>query len=120
MTNVVRTGLVALLFTAATFEIATAHTAYDGWWSLTFVTRRGGCDPSYNFTVQINNGIVTHPNLVRFRGRVSRNGSVRASVTAGDKHATGSGRLNRTAGRGSWSGYSGNARCSGVWSAQRS
>jgi hypothetical protein len=100
-------------------SIAQARSAYDGSWDLVFVTQRGACDPTYNFTVNITDGIVTHPNLVRFRGRVARSGAVRASVTVQDKFASGSGRLASNSGRGTWSGYSGSARCSGYWTARR-
>jgi hypothetical protein len=44
---------------------AGARSAYDGSWDLIFVTQRGACDPTYNFSVNITNGIVTHPNLVK-------------------------------------------------------
>jgi hypothetical protein len=104
---------------AASASVAQARSAYDGSWDLVFVTQRGACDPTYNFSVNITNGIVTHPNLVRFRGYVARSGAVRASVTVQDKYASGSGRLTSTSGRGTWSGYSGAARCSGYWTAQR-
>ena len=100
-------------------SIAQARSAYDGSWDLVFVTQRGACDPTYNFSVNINDGVVTHPNLVRFKGYVARSGAVRASVTVQDKYASGSGRLSGTSGRGTWSGYSGSARCSGYWTAQR-
>jgi hypothetical protein len=100
-------------------SIAQARSAYDGPWDLVFVTQRGACDPTYNFSVNITNGIVTHPNLVRFRGYVTLSGAVRASVTIQDKYASGSGRLASNSGRGTWSGYSGRARCSGYWTAQR-
>jgi hypothetical protein len=99
--------------------VAQARSAYDGSWDLVFVTQRGACDPSYNFSVNINDGIVTHPNLVRFRGYVARSGAVRASVTVQDKFASGAGRLTTTSGHGTWSGYSGSSRCSGYWTAQR-
>jgi hypothetical protein len=98
---------------------AQAGSAYDGSWDLRFVTQRGACDPSYDFSVNINDGVVTNPNLVRFRGYVARSGAVRASVTVQDKHAVGSGRLASSSGRGTWSGYSGSARCAGYWTAQR-
>ena len=55
---------------------AQARSAYDGSWDLIFVTQRGACDATYNFSVNITNGIVTHPNLVRFRGYVARSGAV--------------------------------------------
>ncbi|WP_035688195.1 MULTISPECIES: hypothetical protein [Bradyrhizobium] len=98
---------------------AEAHSIYDGAWDLVFVTQRGACDPSYSFSVNISNGIVTHPNLVRFRGYVARSGAVRASVTVQDKYASGAGRLSGNTGQGRWSGYSGTARCSGYWTARR-
>ena len=98
---------------------AHARSAYDGSWDLVFVTQRGPCDPTYNFTVNVSNGVVTDPNLVKFRGYVAKSGAVRASVTVQDKYASGSGRLSSTSGRGTWSGHSGNARCSGYWTAQR-
>jgi hypothetical protein len=106
-------GLTALAHTA------NAGSAYDGSWDLAFVTQRGACDPSYDFTVNISNGVVTHFNLVRFKGYVAKSGAVRASVTVQDKYASGSGRLSGTSGRGTWRGYAGNARCSGCWTAQR-
>jgi hypothetical protein len=96
-----------------------AHSAYDGSWDLSFVTQSGACDPSYNFTVNISDGIVTHPNLVRFKGYVAHSGAVRASMTVQDKFASGTGRLFGTTGRGKWSGHAGSSRCSGYWTAQR-
>src|SRR6202045_1262158 len=100
-------------------SVAQARSAYDGSWDLLFVTQRGACDPTYSFSVNITDGIVTHPNLVRFRGYVARSGAVRASVTVQDKFASGSGRLARNSGRGTWTGHSGQARCSGYWTARR-
>jgi hypothetical protein len=98
---------------------AHARSAYDGSWDLVFVTQRGACDPAYNFTVNVSNGVVTHPNLVKFRGYVARSGTVRASVTVQDKYASGSSRLSGASGRGTWRGHAGNARCSGYWTAHR-
>ena len=71
---------------------AEARTSHDGPWNLVFVTQRGSCDPTYNFSVNINDGVVTHPNLVKFRGYVGGSGAVRASVTVQDKYASGSGK----------------------------
>lgn len=90
-------------------SVAQASSAYDGSWDLLFVTQSGACDPTYSFSVKITDGAVTHPNLVRFRGHVAGSGAVRASVTVPDKYASGSGRLLRNSGRGTWSGYSGGA-----------
>ena len=98
---------------------ANARSVYDGSWDLVFVTQRGACDPTYNFTVNISNGVVTNPNLVRFRGYVAKSGAVRATVTVQDKYAAGTGKLSSVAGRGTWSGYAGSARCAGYWTARR-
>ena len=113
-----------LCLTAATSlvvltSVAQARSAYDGSWDLLFVTQRGACDPTYNFSVNITDGIITHPNLVKFKGYVARSGAARASVTVHEKYASGSGRLSNSTGRGTWIGYSGSERCSGYWTAQR-
>src|SRR6266508_1039187 len=76
--------LIANVIGCACLTLATAaeaRTSYDGPWNLTFITQRGSCDPTYNFSVNINDGVVTHPNLVKFSGHVGRSGAVRASVT---------------------------------------
>ncbi len=103
----------------ASASLAQARSAYDGSWDLVFVTQTGACDPAYNFTVNISDGVVTHPNLVKFKGYVARSGSVRASVTVHDKFASGTGRLSGSSGRGRWSGSAAGTRCSGYWTAQR-
>jgi hypothetical protein len=86
---------------------------------LVFVTQKGICDANYNFTVNVSDGVVTHPNLVKFKGYVAKSGSVHASVTVHDKFASGTGRLFGTSGRGTWNGHAGGSRCSGYWTAQR-
>jgi len=111
-------SIAAVALCLASAVPANAAMRYDGAWNLQFVTQRGSCD-TYNFTVNVNNGIVTHPNLVRFYGRVRNSGAVSASVTVMDKYASGSGRLASTTGRGTWSGYSGQTRCGGYWTAQK-
>jgi hypothetical protein len=111
--------MIAAACLIAPLSAAHARSAYDGSWDLAFVTQSGACDPSYNFTVNVSDGIVTHPNLVRFKGYVAKSGSVHASVTVHDKFASGRGRLFETSGRGSWTGRAGSARCIGYWTAQR-
>jgi hypothetical protein len=111
--------MIAAACFIAPASVVHARSAYDGSWDLAFVTQKGTCDPSYNFTVNISYGIVTHPNLVKFRGTVAKSGSVHASVTVQDKFASGTGRLSGTSGRGTWSGHEGSSRCSGYWTARR-
>ena len=114
--------LIANFICCACLTLATAaeaRTAYDGPLYLFFVTKRVSWYRTYILYVKINDGVVTHPNLVKFRGHVGRSGAVRASVTVHNKYASGSGRLTQDSGRGSWSGHAGGGRCSGYWTAQR-
>ena len=117
--NIARAGILAFVATASTVSVAAAATAYDGRWSLSIVTQRGACD-TYNFPVNITNGAVTFPGLVRASGRVVAGGAVRVNVAAGDKSASGFGKLSHGSGSGRWTGKSGDAKCSGTWTAQRS
>ena len=98
---------------------AFAGSRFDGTWNLTFVTQRGACDPTYNFTVDVLNGNVTHPNILTFRGHVAPSGAARASVRVGQRYASGSGRLSGVSGQGVWNRRSAEPRCAGVWTAQR-
>jgi hypothetical protein len=118
----VKKHLVAIL-AGCVFQLLTisahARPSFDGPWNITFVTQRGDCGPTYSYMIMIKNGAITQANLRKFRGSVRSNGAVRASVTVLDKHASGSGKLVGSSGRGSWNGYSGGARCAGYWTAQR-
>jgi hypothetical protein len=116
--HIARAGILALIISAPAFTSASAATAYDGSWSLSITTQRGACE-TYNFPVNITNGQVSFPGLVRANGRVTGRGAVRVNVAAGDKSASGSGRLSVGSGSGRWSGRSGTSRCSGTWTAQR-
>jgi len=122
LSRITRALFVSLVLAGSHLGIssqALAGSRFDGSWNLTFVTQRGACDPSYNFTVDVLNGNVTHPNILTFRGHVAPSGAVRASVRVGQKDASGSGRLSGVSGRGVWSGRSNESRCAGVWTAQR-
>ena len=115
--------LLAMLFGCTALLLATgagARSPFDGAWNITFVTQSGDCSPAYNYSVNIENGLITSPNVETFRGNVSSSGAVRASVTVQEKRASGSGRLTAALGRGTWIGYSGDQRCAGSWTAQRS
>jgi hypothetical protein len=110
--------LLAILVGCATQLLATAadaRSSYDGSWNI--VTR--GCSPTYNYSVNIENGVITSPAAETFRGNVTSTGAVRASVTMQESRASGSGKLTGVLGRGTWSGYSGDQRCAGSWTAQR-
>jgi hypothetical protein len=47
-------------------------------------------DPSYNFTVDVVNGNIGHPNILTFKGHVASSGAVRTSVRIAQKYASGS------------------------------
>ena len=114
--------LLAILAACACQLLATAaeaRSSYDGQWNITFVTQSGDCNPTYNYSVNIENGVITSPNVGTFRGNVTSSGAVRASVAVQEKHASGSGKLKGVLGRGTWTGWSGDQRCVGSWTAQR-
>jgi hypothetical protein len=98
---------------------AEARSSYDGQWNITFVTQSGDCNPTYNYPINIENGVITSPGVGTFRGNVTSSGAVRASVTVQEKHASGTGKLTGVRGRGTWIGWSEGQRCAGSWTAQR-
>ena len=72
---------------------AEARSSNDGQWNITFATQSGDCNPTYNVSVNIENGAITAPNAETFRGTVTSSGAVGASVAVQEKHASGSGKL---------------------------
>jgi hypothetical protein len=113
--------LAALTAVAAlpALRSAEALPGYDGVWSVVIITKEGICDPSYRYPIRITNGNLGNAGTatVNISGKVGKNGAVIVNVSAGDKTATGTGRLAATSGGGSWSG--GNGACSGTWQAER-
>ena len=99
---------------------ADAGPNYDGLWSVVIVTKSGQCDAAYRYPVRITNGSLVNAGSapINISGKVAKNGAVVVSLNAGDKSATGKGRLGGTSGAGSWSG-NGNGACSGIWEAER-
>ena len=99
---------------------AAAQSPFDGRWSVLINTDRGACERSYRAGVRIFNGYITaNASGFSLDGRVSRNGSVRAVISAGGQAASGSGRLTRTRGGGLWRGRGSRGFCAGTWLAQR-
>jgi hypothetical protein len=84
------------------------------------MTKTGQCDPAYRYPVRISNGNLGNAGSapINISGKVAKNGAVVVTVSAGDKSATGKGRLAGASGAGSWSGNA-NGACSGVWEAER-
>ena len=78
--------MIAAACLIAPASLAHARSAYDGSWDLAFVTQKGACDPSYNITVNVSDGIVTHPNLGKFQG-------IRGKIGCGSCIGDGSGQI---------------------------
>lgn len=112
-------SVLAFVIAVAVTGTAAARTPFDGSWSLSVVTQSGDCAPTYQFQIEIVDGIVTYQGAAKVRGRVRPDGTVSVTVSTEDAQASGSGKLSRNFGRGHWSGRSSTARCSGTWTAQR-
>jgi hypothetical protein len=106
---------------ARTGERTAARTSYDGNWSVLIVTNRGPCDRGYRYGLSIRGGKVFYTGslAVNVNGQVSGNGFVKVRVSAGSQGATGTGRLSREYGEGSWQGDGSAGSCSGTWTAER-
>ena len=91
--------------------------AFDGSWSVAIITQSGACDRQYRFGLQIINGNVVYEG--RPTGRVSSNGGVSVTISAGDQQASGRGRLSRAQGSGVWRGHGSAGTCAGTWVAER-
>jgi hypothetical protein len=100
---------------------AAARTAFDGQWSVLIVTNTGPCDRAYRYGLAIQDGAVIYQGsaAVNVAGRVANNGLVRVRVWSGQQGASGSGRLSRRDGNGTWQGTGSMGTCSGVWTAER-
>jgi len=94
--------------------------AFDGFWSVSIVTRAGPCDPSYRYPARIYFGRVLQADndfSYQLTGAVSGKGAISVTVSKGGQSATGYGRLVGLRGGGRWSAAGG--QCSGFWSAFR-
>jgi hypothetical protein len=112
-------ALISTAFAGALVAAAPAAATpnYDGLWSVVIMTQKGSCDKAYRYPVRIANGAVQNdgPSLINVSGKVGGNGAVTVLVSAGDKSATGTGKLNGKVGGGKWSG----GECAGTWEAER-
>jgi hypothetical protein len=97
---------------------ALARGGYDGAWTVTMMTTRGGCSAFTSFGVQVVNGTVqASGGGFSLRGRVSPSGAVNATAGSADQVAHAHGRLSSRTGGGSW--VSPQKGCSGRWTATR-
>ena len=93
--------------------------AYDGVWNVVFATTRGTCSTGYSVPFTVNGSRVSSAGGGQVSGTVGRGGSVAVNVSVGASRASGSGRLARNNGAGSWRGIISGDPCSGIWQARR-
>jgi len=111
--------VVAAVFAATTWmtQPAAAANPYDGDWSVFIQTTDGKCG-TYRAAVQISNGqVASQPGDYAVSGTISTSGATNVTVINEEGSATGTGRLQGTAGTGKWRSSSG--QCAGIWSATR-
>ena len=93
----------------------------DGNWSVLIITEKGNCDRGYRYDVKIANGHVSYRGdaPVNLAGTVASNGAISVSIKAGEKGASGTGRLTASSGSGTWHGIGSSGSCAGRWEAER-
>jgi len=120
-----RSGLVVLplliLATMAVSRISAQAASFDGSWSVVVITENGTCDRAYRYPVRVVNGELRYEGEagINIRGRVDGSGKLNATISRGEQSASGTGRLSRSGGAGTWSGKSKSSACSGRWEAER-
>ena len=99
----------------------TTVNSFDGSWSVVVLTQRGGCQPSYRYSVRIRNGNIFSEggDAGMLQGRVSPTGAVQVSVASDSGQADGEGQLSGMLGTGTWRGAGSGTSCVGVWQATR-
>jgi hypothetical protein len=116
--GLVRASILVLVAAATSTNATAAGSAFDGTWSVTAVTQQGGCDPTYNFSVQIVAGLITLPGFAGLSGQVADSGAVQASVSTSGSQVTAVGNLAGSAGHGHWNSRSNDGTCAGYWTAR--
>jgi len=121
---ILATALLAIPLTAASAAPAVRAAAsvaqFDGNWSVSIVTDSGSCDRGYRYALHIADGRIYYDNpSFNINGQVNARGQVSVTVSAGGQSASGTGRLSRDYGEGTWIGRSASDRCSGHWEAER-
>src|SRR5882757_4305844 len=114
--NRIRASASFLFIAAAALAAApaAAQTPYDGLWSVTIVTKTGGCEPTASSTLTVADGKVSGAGAA-VSGSIGREGLVRVSING----AYANGQLSGNAGSGKWNGASAGVPCSGRWEASR-
>ena len=93
--------------------------AYDGVWSVAFVTTAGNCSSTNSVPFSVSGRRVSSAGGGKVTGGIGRGGSVAVTISVGTSRVSGSGRLVGNSGAGRWSGIISGDRCSGIWQATR-
>lgn len=114
--------IASLCVAAATAATPRAYAArkFDGTWSAVFRTKSGPCQPAYRGAVPVTDGVMQVASTAgSLSGRVSRNGTVRATGYRGANYGVASGRVSGSFASGTWRAHMETGNCVGVWTAQR-
>ena len=112
--------LSALLAGTALGATAANAAVHDGTWSVLIITERGDCDRGYRYEVNVVNGHISSnvDSAINLAGTVTPDGVTKVSIKAGEKAASGTGRLSARSGSGVWHGVSATGTCAGRWEAE--
>src|ERR1700724_1279373 len=112
--NRIGTAFSVLLLAGLVSTPAFAQQPYDWTWSVTIVTKRGGCARTASSTLAVTEGKISAAGA-NVSGSIGREGLVRVSING----AYANGQLSGNAGSGKWNGASAGVPCSGRWEASR-
>ena len=92
----------------------------DGIWSVLIITEKGECDRGYRYEVEVANGRISYhgDSAIALAGTVTPDGATKVSIKAGEKGASGTGRLSARSGAGVWHGVGASGNCAGRWEAE--
>ena len=68
-----------ILTSFVTANVGHARTDYDGTWNLYVETQSGDCAPTYQFQIEVVDGIISYQGPASVQGRVSSGGAVSVS-----------------------------------------
>ncbi|MDI1343924.1 MAG: hypothetical protein PSV22_07490 [Pseudolabrys sp.] len=114
-------AVLSLGFAVAGPAARASAASHDGNWSVLIVTEKGTCDKAYRYSVAVANGQVRYQGdtAVNFNGTVDQRGAVTVNIRLGEQGASGTGRLAKDSGTGTWRGVGGAGQCAGRWEAER-
>jgi hypothetical protein len=112
----------AFLASAAWMSSSPAALAavHDGIWRVLIITEKGECDRGYRYEVKVANGRISYAGDggIDMAGTVTPDGALKVSIKAGEKGASGTGRLSSRTGAGVWRGIGTSGSCAGRWEAE--